>query len=101
MECFDKVKIIEKHLDIVSQTHQRMRNLQEKIIELDGWRSTEKNIPSSLPSVKSYDITVYSMATEECQDLDSWFEENSRKDLARMMDLYEKTTYDIQVHSMA
>ena len=39
MECFnkvrklaDKVKMIEKHLDIVSQTHQRMRNLQEKII---------------------------------------------------------------------
>ena len=70
MECFDKVKkmankvkIIEKHLDIVFQTHQRMRNLQEKIIELDEWRSVEKDIPSSLPSVKSYDITVYSMAT--------------------------------------
>ena len=45
----DKVKIIEKHLDIVSQTHQRMRNLQENIIELDEWRSTENNIPSSLP----------------------------------------------------
>ena len=73
-----------------------MRNLQEKIIELNGWRSTEKNIPSSLPSVKSYDITVYSMATEECQDLASRFEENARKDLAGMMDLYEKSTYDIQ-----
>ena len=80
MECFDKVKkmadkvkVIEKHLDIVSQTHQRMRNLQEKIIELDEWRSTTKDIPSSLPSVKSYDITIYSMATEECQDLASQF----------------------------
>ena len=37
MECFDKVmkmvdkaKMIEKHLHIVSQTHQMMRNLQEK-----------------------------------------------------------------------
>ena len=30
------------------------------------------------------------------QDLASWFEENARKDLAGMMDLYEKTTYDIQ-----
>ena len=103
MECFDKVKkmddkvkVIEKHLDIVSQTHQRMRNLQEKIIELDEWRSTEKDIPSSLPSVKSYDITVYSMATKECQDLASQFEENCRKDLVGMMDLYEKSTYDIQ-----
>ena len=36
------------------------------------------------------------MATEECQDLASRFEENARKDLAGMMDLYEKSTYDIQ-----
>ena len=102
MKCFDKikkmvdkVKLIEKHLDIVSQTHQRMRNLQETIIELKGWRSTEKNIPSSIPIFKCCDITVYSMATKECQDLASWFEENARKDLAGMMDLYEKSTYDI------
>ena len=32
----------------------------------------------------------------ECQYLASRFEENARKDLAGMMDLYEKTTYDIQ-----
>ena len=102
MECFDKgkkmvdrVKMIEKHLNIVSQTHQRMRNLQQKIIELNGWRSTEKNIPSSLPLVKSYDITVYSMAIEECQDLATRFEENARKYLVGMMGLYEKSTYDI------
>ena len=73
MECFDKVKkmvdkvkMIEKHLDIVSQTHQKMRDLQGKIIELDEWRSTKRDVPNSLPSIKSYDITVYSMATEEC-----------------------------------
>ena len=103
MECFDKVKkmvdkvkMIENHIDIISQTHQRVRNLQENIIELEGWRSTEKNIPSSLPTIKGHDITVYSMATKECQDLASRFEENDRKDLAGMMDLYEKSTYDIQ-----
>ena len=73
-----------------------MRNLQDKIIELNEWRSTEKDIPSSLPLVKSYDITVDSMATEECQDLASRFEENARKDLAGLMELYEKSTYDIQ-----
>ena len=73
-----------------------MRNLQEKIIELEGWRSTEKNIPSSITIVKNYGITAYSMATEYCQDLASRFEENARKDLAGMMDLYEKSTYDIQ-----
>ena len=73
-----------------------MRNLQDKIIELEEWRSTEKKIPSSLPTIKGYDITVYSVATEECQDLASWFEKNARKELAGMMDLYEKSTYDIQ-----
>ena len=73
-----------------------MRNLQEKIIELDEWRSTEKDIPNSLPSVKNYNITIYSMAIEECQDLASRFEENARKDLVGMMDLYGKSTYDIQ-----
>jgi hypothetical protein len=73
-----------------------MRNLQEKIIDLEGWRSNKKNIPSSLLSVKSYEITVYSMAMEEFQDLASWFEENSWKDLAGMMNLYAKSMYDIQ-----
>ena len=60
MECFDKVKkmankvkMIEKHLDIVSQTHQKMRDLQEKIIELDEWRRTKRDIPNSLHSLKT------------------------------------------------
>ena len=73
-----------------------MRDLQDKIIELEEWRSTEKKIPSSLPTIKGYDITVYFVATKECQDLASQFEENARKDLAGMMDLYKKSTYDIQ-----
>ena len=56
----------------------------------------KKTFLTGFPLVKSYDITVYTMAMEECQDLASWFEENARKDLAGMMDLYEKNTYDIQ-----
>ena len=59
----DKVKLIEKHLEIVSQTYQRMRDLQAKVVELEECISTEKNIPDSLPTIKSYDIMVYSMAT--------------------------------------
>ena len=97
MECFnevkkmiDKVKSIEKHLEIVSQTYQRMRDLQAKIVELKEWRSTEKNIPSSLLTIKSYDITVHLMATMACQDLASRFEENARKNIVGMMDLYER-----------
>ena len=59
----DKFKMIEKHIEIVSQTYQRMRDLQEKIIEFEEWRSTENNIPSSLLMIKIYDIMVYSMDT--------------------------------------
>ena len=62
----DKVKMIENHLEIVSQTYQRMKDLQAKIVELEEWRSTKNDIPSSLPTTKSYDIIVYTMATKEC-----------------------------------
>ena len=72
----DKVKMVEKHLEIVSQTCQRMRDLQEKIVELEEWRSTKTNIPSRLPMIKSYNITMHSMSTTKCQDLASRFEEN-------------------------
>ena len=95
-KMIDKGKSIEKHLEIFSQTHQRMRDLQDKIIELEEWRSTEKKIPNSLPTIKGYDIIVYSITTEECQHLTSRFAKNARKDLAGMMDLYKKSTYDIQ-----
>ena len=47
MECFAeiekmavKVKMVEKHLEIVSQTNQRMRDLQAKIEHIEEWRST-------------------------------------------------------------
>ena len=73
MECFneikkmaDKVKMVEKHFEIVSQMYQRMRDQQAKIAQLKEWRSTEKNIPSSLLMIKSYDIIVHSIATTEC-----------------------------------
>ena len=39
---------------------------------------------------------VYSRVIEECQDLASQCEENAKKDLVGMVDLYEKSTYDIQ-----
>ena len=92
----DKVKMVEKHLQIFSQTNQRMRDLQAKIEDLEEWRGMEKNVPSSLPIIKIYDISMHTLATRECQDLASRFEENVLKDLAGMMDLYEKSIYDIQ-----
>ena len=41
---------------------------------------------------------MHTLAITECQDLASKFEENARKDLAGMMDLYEKYIYDIQIY---
>jgi hypothetical protein len=73
-----------------------MRDLQAKIEDLEEWRSTEKNIPSILSAIKSYPISVHALVTTECQDLASRFEENSRKGLVGMMDLYEKSIYNIQ-----
>ena len=55
----------------------------------------ENNVPSSLPVIKSYDISFHTLATTECQFLASRFEENARQNLVGM-DLYEKSIYDIQ-----
>ena len=73
-----------------------MRDLQSKIEDLEEWKSMEKNVPSILLVIKSYDISVHILDTIECQDLDSRFKENARKDLVGMMDLYDKSIYDIQ-----
>ena len=91
----DKMKMMEKHLEIVSQTNQRMISLQVKIEYLDKWRKMEKNVPSSLLVIKIYDISFHILATTKCQDLASRFEE-ARQNLAGMMELYEKSIYDIQ-----
>ena len=92
----DKVKMVEKHLKIVSQINLKMRSLQVKIEDLDKWRSIEKNVPSSLRVIKSYDIIFHTPATTECQELASRFEERAKQNLAGMMELYEKTIYNIQ-----
>ena len=102
MECFteiqkmdDKVKVLEKHLEIVSQINLKMESLQAKIEKLDKWTSIENNVPSSLPVIKTYDISLRTLDTSECQELASRFEEKDRQNLEGMMDLYEKSIYDI------
>ena len=73
-----------------------MESLQAKIEELDKWRNMEKNVPSSLPTVKDSDIRLHTLATNVSQELDSKFEERARKSLAGMMDVYDKSVYDAQ-----
>ena len=55
-----------------------MESLQHKIEELEKWRSMEKNVPSSLPTVKTYDIKLHTLAMNECQELASKFEEKAK-----------------------
>ena len=81
VECFieiqnmeEKVKALEKHLEIVSQINSKMESLQTKIEELDKWRKMEKNVQIRLYIVKAYDIRLQTMATNDCQELASKFE---------------------------
>ena len=62
----EKVKALEKHLEIVSQINVKMESLQAKIEELDKWRNAEKNVPRILPVVKAYDIKLHALDTNEC-----------------------------------
>ena len=46
--------------------------------------------------IKTYDISLHTLATSECQELASRFEEKTRHNLAGMMELYEKSIYDVE-----
>ena len=68
----------------------KLKSLQVKIEELDRWKNKEKSVPGSLPTIKTYDIRLHTLDTNDYQELDSKFEEKSRQNLAGMMELYEK-----------
>ena len=53
---------------------------------------------SSLPVVNTYDIMLHTLDMNECQELASKFEEKVRQNLARMMELYDKSIYDVQIY---
>jgi hypothetical protein len=92
----EKVKALEKHLEIVSQINLKMESLETKIDKLDIWRNMEKCVPSGLPTVKYYVVMLHTLATNECQELDSKFEERARHILVGMMDVYDKSVQDVQ-----
>jgi hypothetical protein len=94
----EKVKALEKYLEIVSQVNVKMENLQTKIESLDKWRNMENNVPSSLPTIKAYVIRLHTLDTNEWQELASMFEEKVRQSLAGMMDVYDKLVYDVQIY---
>ena len=71
----DKIKDLQKHLDIASQINPKMKSLWIKVEELDRWKNMEKIVASSLLGIKAYDIKLHTLATNECQELVSKFEE--------------------------
>ena len=92
----DKIKALEKHFDIVSQVNQKIESLQIKVEELERQRNMYKIVPSGLPGIKSYDIRLHTLATNECQELASKFEEKVKKSLAGMMNVYDELVQDTQ-----
>ena len=74
----EKVKALEKHLEIVSQINLKINSLQTNIEHLDKWRNMDKNVPSILPIVKACEIKLHTLDTNECQELASKFEEKVR-----------------------
>ena len=92
----DKIKALEKHFEIASQINQKMESLQIKVEELDKWKNMEKIVPSGLPGIKAYDIRLHTLATNECQEMASKFEEKVKQSLAGMMNVYGESVHDIQ-----
>ena len=43
-----------------------------------------------------FEVLTHTLATSECQELASIFEENAKQNLAGMMELHEKSIYDVQ-----
>ena len=72
-----------------------MESLQTKIEDLDRWKNMEKGVLSGLLAIKAYDIRLHTLATNECQELASKFEERARKSLVEMMDVYDKSVQDV------
>ena len=73
-----------------------MESLQVKIEDLDKCWNMENNVPSIVLVVKTYEIRLHTLDMSECQELASKFEEKVGHNLARMMELYEKSIYDVQ-----
>ena len=89
VECFaevqkmaDIIKALEKHVENASQVYLNMESLQTKIEELAEWINLEKNVPSGPLIIKSYDIILHTLASNECQELSSKFEEKVKQSLA-------------------
>ena len=73
-----------------------VESMQVKIEEFEEWRSLEKNVPDGLPSLKSYDIMPHTLATNECQELGSKFEEKVKLSIVGIMKICTSNIQEMQ-----
>lgn len=66
VECFievqkmeEKVKSLEKNLEIVSQINVKMESLHNEIEDLDRRRNMETSVTSGILAIKDYNIMLY------------------------------------------
>ena len=83
-------------MENASQVYQNMECLWKKIEEVYEWRNLEKNVPSGLLIIKSYDIRLHTLATNECQELASKFEEKVKQSLVGIMKVYTNNVQDMK-----
>ena len=60
------------------------------------WRKMEKIVLGGLLIIKSYNIILHTLATNECQELASKFEEKVKQSLAGIMKVYTNKIQDMQ-----
>ena len=89
------IKALDRHLENASQINQKMESLQVKIEELDRWRNIEKNAPSGLLGIKSYDIRLHTLDTNECRELASKLKEKVKQSLRGIMKVYTEIVQNI------
>ena len=92
----DIIKDIENHLENESQVYQNMESLQTNVEELDEWINLEKNVLGGLPIIKSYDIILHTLATNECMKFASKFEEKVQQSLVGIMKVHTNNVQDTQ-----
>ena len=63
---------------------------------MEECRSVENNVPDGLATLKSYDISLHTLATHECQEIDSKFEEKVKQSIAGIIKIYTSNIQEMQ-----
>ena len=103
VECFaevqkmeDIIKALKKHLENASQVYQNMESLQTNTKELDEWKNIDNNGGCGLLIIKAYDIILHTLATDECEEIASKFQEKVKQSLVGIIKVYTNNIQDMK-----